>query len=158
MATVQAVTDYIIMQVSEEGRELSLLKLQTLLYYSQAWSLVHNENPLFPEKFQAWVHGPVCREVYDRFKDRYMLYSDIPQTEIPEEFNPDTQLDNQERDLINAVLEGYASFSGTQLEQMTHQEEPWTEARVGVAPAARSENELNEDTMRKFYKARLANA
>ncbi|EGE9348465.1 hypothetical protein IBL91_003145, partial [Listeria monocytogenes] len=41
-------------------------KLQKMLYYAYAWTLtLTNDNPddlknkLFPEKFEAWVHGPV---------------------------------------------------------------------------------------------------
>lgn len=156
MATVQAVTNYVIMQVSEEERELSLLKLQKLLYYTQAWHLAHYSTQLFPARFQAWVHGPVCREVYDRFRDAYSLYSGIPATEVPANFDPDAEFTEQERELIDSVLDVYAGFTGSQLEQMTHQEDPWMEARRGVPPAARSENELNEETMRRFYSARIA--
>ena len=38
---------------------MSTWKLQKLCYYSQAWSLVWDEEPLFSEDIQAWAHGPV---------------------------------------------------------------------------------------------------
>jgi uncharacterized phage-associated protein len=39
-------------------------KLQKLVYYSQAWSLVWDDEPLFPEEIQAWANGPVCPALY----------------------------------------------------------------------------------------------
>ena len=32
---------------------MTAMKLQKLLYYSQAWSLVWDEKPLFPERIEA---------------------------------------------------------------------------------------------------------
>ncbi|MCH7691617.1 MAG: DUF4065 domain-containing protein, partial [candidate division Zixibacteria bacterium] len=38
---------------------VSAMKLHKLLYYAQAWSLVWDERPLFQERIEAWVSGPV---------------------------------------------------------------------------------------------------
>ncbi|EGT1937145.1 DUF4065 domain-containing protein, partial [Listeria monocytogenes] len=61
-------------------------KLQKMLYYAYAWTLtLTNEkeddlsNKLFPEKFEAWVHGPVIPEIYHEYK-RYG-YTNIPKQE-----------------------------------------------------------------------------
>ena len=39
-------------------------KLQKLCYYSQAWSLVWDDEPLFTEKIEAWANGPVIPDLY----------------------------------------------------------------------------------------------
>lgn len=156
MATVEDTTDYVIQRVVEEKIDLSMLKLQKLLYYIQAWNLVHYRQPIFEAQFQAWVHGPVCRSVYDRFVDTHSLYSSVSFKDIREDFNPEN-LTEEERQLVNSVLDAYAGFSCTQLEEMTHTEQPWQEARKGYAPAARCEVEINQNTMQNFYRARLVN-
>ena len=39
---------------------MSAMKLQKLVYYSQAWSLVWNDKPLFYEEIEAWAGGTCC--------------------------------------------------------------------------------------------------
>ncbi len=53
--SVESVAAYIL---SQHGK-LSAMKLQKLVYYCQAWSLVWDEAPLFQEQIQAWANGPV---------------------------------------------------------------------------------------------------
>lgn len=60
MASVFDVARYIL----EKQGKMSTMKLQKLCYYSQAWSLVWDDQPLFDEEFRAWANGPVCRELF----------------------------------------------------------------------------------------------
>src|SRR5947209_10944283 len=48
----------------DEKDPLTNLRLQKLLYYAQAWSLVLRESELFPEEIEAWRWGPVVPVVY----------------------------------------------------------------------------------------------
>lgn len=139
---------------SEAGVGLNLLKLQKLVYYCQAWSLAFGRGVLFDGKFQAWVHGPVSRELYDRFAATKYLYSDVTSADIRKEFDSNA-IPSEDRQLIDAVLQVYAKFSGDQLEEMTHQEQPWLEARGGLQPHERCENTISEDTMKAHYSSRL---
>ncbi len=152
MATIDDTCDYIISKTEQDG--LSLLKLQKLLYYCQAWFLAFGKGPLFDGKFQAWVHGPVSRHVYDRFKDSKYLYSSVSTDNI----NPGFSYDNLkagEKAHIDAVLGVYASFTGDQLEEMAHREVPWITARGGIPLHERCEREIDENVMEDYYKARL---
>lgn len=54
MANVYDVAEYIL----RKHGEMTTMKLQKLVYYSQAWSLVWDEEPLFPEAIEAWANGP----------------------------------------------------------------------------------------------------
>jgi uncharacterized phage-associated protein len=47
------------------GDEISTMKLQKLCYYCQAWHLAWYGKSLFPEDFERWDNGPVCRELFD---------------------------------------------------------------------------------------------
>lgn len=57
-----------ILEKQPKKEPLTVWKLQKLLYYCQAWSLVWNEKPLFKEPIFAWASGPVVREVYEKYK------------------------------------------------------------------------------------------
>ena len=78
MATVFDVAKYILEQLGP----LSTMKLQKLCYYAQAWSLAWDEEPLFPHEFEAWVNGPVCRELFIAIKGENraepVIYTEIP--------------------------------------------------------------------------------
>jgi uncharacterized phage-associated protein len=152
MADINEVCDYIIMRLNEAGESPSILKLQKLLYYSQSWNLAINKKRLFEGMFQAWVHGPVNRAVYDRFIDDKSMYSSVSQTDAAYGFN---NLAEQDKSHINNVLEVYAPYSGNQLEELTHQEEPWQEARKGYKPSERCEVLISEQLMQEYYSARL---
>jgi uncharacterized phage-associated protein len=154
MASVFDVCDYIISRLSEAGQSLNVLKLHKLLYYSQAWHLAFERERLFVGHFQAWVHGPVSRAIYDRYAQTKSLYSPLTTKDVSQEFDPKA-IRGRSRQIINAVLERYGSLSGDQLEEMTHRETPWLEARGDVPENERSENTISEATMRDFYGSRI---
>ncbi|MGN1230041.1 MAG: Panacea domain-containing protein [Prevotella sp.] len=148
---VNTVADYVIMSLnSDESFSLVNLKLQKLMYYIQAWSLGINKVAMIDARFEAWVHGPVCRKLYDRFSSTKSLYSVITKEDIR---NKDAvkEIDAADREFIDYILENFARYSGTQLETMTHSELPWIEARGGVGPMEHCENQISEATMMAFY-------
>lgn len=146
--------DYIIQRVIASGEMLSNLKLQKLLYYVQAWNLVFEDKPLFDGKFQAWVHGPVSRTIFSRYRSTKTLYSDITLADVRGDFNPQS-LDVNETSHIDRVLSVYAKYTGAQLEEMTHGEEPWVKAREGFEPFDRCEVNIDEEIMKHYYAQRL---
>ncbi len=147
-------SDYIVVKLSEGGTNLNILKLHKLLYYVQSWGLALGEGRTFDGKFQAWVHGPVNRDVYDRYIDTKSMYSPVGLSDINPDFDP-LSLPDKKRAVIDSVLEVYADYTGDQLEEMTHREDPWINARNGLSPAARSNASICESDMERFYKARL---
>lgn len=151
---IQDATDYVIAAFADEPGSLSVLKLQKLLYYVQAWHLAKAGAPIFEGKFQAWVHGPVNRQVYDRFKDTHSLYSPVTVASIREGFSRD-RLAGQHKAHIDEILEAYGDYTGTQLEDMTHSEQPWVEARGDRKDYERCETEISERTMTAFYQSLL---
>lgn len=151
---INQASDYIILKLTEAGEELNQLKLHKLLYYAQAWYLAFYGKKLFEEDFQAWVHGPVNRTLYDRFASTKSLYSEIERNEIAPEFELNS-LSEQDKNHLDTILEAYAKFSGVQLEEMTHQETPWIEARKGYRSSQRCEELINCEVMKEYYAARL---
>jgi uncharacterized phage-associated protein len=144
--SVMDVANYFLKMVDREsGSSMTHLKLQKIVYYAQAWHLVFsNGSPLFDSKIEAWVHGPVCPELYNAYRE--YGYDNLPK--------PEGELygfTNEEAETMDAVWECYGDFDGKYLEELTHQEYPWQEARNGCAPGDHCTNEISLETMHKFY-------
>jgi len=60
----------------EKAGPMSAMKLQKLAYYSQAWSLVWDELPIFQDSIEAWANGPVCPRLYDAHRGCFQLARD----------------------------------------------------------------------------------
>ena len=121
-------------------------KLQKLCYYAQAWLYVFECNKVSSE-YEAWVHGPVNRTLWNRFK--FFGYSNIPCDELK---NTAVAIDDPEViDVLNSVWETYGEFTGFELENLTHQETPWIEARKGLENFEPSDKLISKDTMKTYY-------
>lgn len=138
--TIFDVAEYIL---SKSGT-ITAMKLEKLCYYSQAWSLVWDESPLFGEEFQAWANGPVCPELYARHRGEFNVK--------PGEFHGDPGvLDQSQRDTVDAVLGYYGTLSAYELSTLTHREAPWKDARGDIGPGQRSNNVISVASMAEYY-------
>jgi uncharacterized phage-associated protein len=122
---------------------LSAMKLQKLVYYSQAWSTVWDDRPLFRERIEAWANGPVVRELYDLHRGQFEVRT-WPQG------NPQA-LDEEQRSTVDAVLEYYGPRNAQVLSDMTHREEPWRVAREGLPDGERGNREITLASMSEYY-------
>lgn len=156
MLTLNDCADYIITKASADN-SLSHLKLHKLAYYAQAWHLAFFDRRLFDGAFEAWVHGPVSRPLYQRFNTTKFMYSAITTADVLPWFNLEKLLETSTSELahVDEVLEVYAGLTGSQLERMTHDEDPWIEARGGISPSAGCQNVIAETTMKSFYRSQL---
>lgn len=120
-------------------------KMQKLCYYIQAWSLAIKEEPLIKCEFEAWVHGPVCKELYDKCKYGVETLSTVKAK----------PLDDEDEEFINRILSIYKDDTGYELEQLTHSEEPWQKAREGYEYWETSREIIDNDIMKTYYKSLL---
>lgn len=135
---------------------MSHLKLQKLLFYCDAYHLAYFDTELITDKFEAWVHGPVSRKVFDSLRDKSLIYSDLSFVGDKEEVEKSfIELTSSQRELIEDVLSELSKWSGFQLESAAHKELPWIEARKGKGPADRCIEDISKETTRTFYKAEL---
>lgn len=139
MATADDVAAYIIDLV----RSTTAMKLQKLVYYSQAWSLVWDEAPLFSERIEAWANGPVVPALYQRHRGKFEV------TAWPEG-NP-SMLTETQKETVRKVVDFYGQHSPQWLSDLTHQERPWRDARSGLAPDDRSNKEITPAAMAEYY-------
>jgi uncharacterized phage-associated protein len=138
------IADYLLFVTQEAGDLLTNLKLQKLLYYSQAWYLANYQELLFEEPIEAWVHGPVVVDVYHKYKtygcDR-----------IGEMITEPPALTKREIALINEVINVYGKYTAWDLERITHSEDPWIITRKGI-PAQNPSNEIiDPNILIKYY-------
>jgi uncharacterized phage-associated protein len=109
-------------QEPDAGDLISHLKLQKLCYYAQGVGLAARGEPVFKERLEAWLHGPVVPDLYQAYK----AYGDNP---IPPVTDLDLdQFDPADRMVLDDVYTYYGQFSGWRLRQMTHAETPWKDA------------------------------
>ncbi|NIY94641.1 Panacea domain-containing protein [Vibrio diazotrophicus] len=143
MATEFDVVKYIL----EELGEISAMKLQKLVYYSQAWSLVWDEEELFSEDFEAWANGPVLRSLYHEHRGLFKVNADTFSQGNKEELTED------QVETIDKVLEFYGDKSAQWLSNLTHKESPWKDARGTLEAMASSSEVITKGSMEEYYAA-----
>lgn len=139
MAKVHDVAAYVL---KRQG-PMTTMKLQKLVYYAQAWSLVWDEKPLFRARLEAWAAGPVVPALYRLHRGQFKV-STWP------EGDP-ARLTALERETIDAVLGFYGPKSSHWLSDLTHQERPWRDARRGLGPGERGDREITLAAMAEYY-------
>jgi uncharacterized phage-associated protein len=159
---LNAMSQYVILFCQNMGVTISPLKLQKLLYYVQSWHIAKfDKNTLFNSLPEAWVNGPVYREVYNTYRDTFFrnenILTNLDEVALSRELQAkqtSLNLSKEQIDLINIVLESYSKLSDERLVLMTHNEEPWLEARKGLSPIERSENKLSIETIYNYFNRR----
>ena len=143
MESVQAVADCLIRESHEVGDPITNLKLQKLVYYAQAWYAALNGEPLFAERIEAWVHGPVCPAVYHRFSGYRWnpIAADVAMPMLP----------SAVCDHLREVMAVYGSMTAVELERLTHQEDPWLLTRGDLASDVPSDREIPVGLMAEYY-------
>jgi uncharacterized phage-associated protein len=144
------IAEYFIKKSQLEGRVITNKKLQKLLYYAQAWSLVFNGKKIFDAPIEAWVHGPAIQEVYSAYK--VFGFGNITSTINEKAFDILTKEDCA---ILEDVWKAYGKFDADYLEILTHNEDPWQKARDGIAADESCSNEISTDSMKVYYERRL---
>lgn len=146
MAEPVAVLDVAAYILDKTG-PLTTWKLQKLCYYSQAWSLVWDEKPLFRERLEAWANGPVVPALYERHKG-------VLRIATMRRGNPE-KLTTDQRETIDAVLEAYGNKTSQWLSDLTHQEAPWRRARkrAGLSEGERGNAQIRAADMAEYYES-----
>lgn len=123
---------------------MTTMKLEKLCYYSQAWSLVWDEKPLFANQIQAWANGPVCPDLYHEHKGLFRI--------SPTDINGDPdKLSKEQKDTIDGVLNFYGKMGAWQLSNLTHSERPWKDARGDTPQGSWSNAQITESAMAEYY-------
>lgn len=141
------IADYFILRSKQDEKGISNKKLQKLLYYSQAWSLVLRNKPIFEDDIEAWVHGPAIKRVYLAFKEYGFdnITKEVSQEKI------DSSLTDDEKRFLDSVWKVYGKYDAAYLETLSHSESPWQEAREDLADFESSTNTITHESMKTYY-------
>lgn len=140
--TVRAidVADYIL----EAHGAMSAMKLQKLTYYAQAWHLVWEDKELFVEEIQAWANGPVVPHLYEIHHGFFSLEPGFFKGDV-------SRIPVKSKDVINRVLKFYGDKDAQWLSDLTHMEEPWKAARIGLTDGERGSSVISTESMSEYY-------
>jgi len=122
---------------------MTTMKLQKLVYYCQAWSLVWDTKPLFPEQIQAWASGPVVPELYNIDRGQFEIDS------LP--IGNKDNLTRDEKETVDSVLSYYGNREAQWLSDLSHLEKPWKETRKGKKPGENCTREITHAAIAEYY-------
>jgi uncharacterized phage-associated protein len=140
MTNVFDVAAYIL----EKTGPITAMKLQKLVYYSQAWSLVWDEEKLFPQRVEAWANGPVAPELYRHFRGTFKVSTCGKKGDS-------SKLTADQFETVDSVLKYYSDRDPQWLSDLTHSESPWKDARLGMSPGERGNQVITPAAMAEYY-------
>lgn len=147
------VAKYIVNYSNSVGNPISNLKLQKLLYYTQAAFLVEKNEKCFDDKIVAWAFGPVVPEVYQVYrvygredipnqKDEKEVFLDFRKMEIA--YKNAQGIKEPDRLIVNKVINAYKHVTNPyDLVKKTHEELPWMDTEIN--------KEIDCNKIKKFY-------
>lgn len=127
--------------------DITPLALQKALYYIQGFYSAFYNAFIFDEDCEAWVHGPVYRDIYSRYRN--YCFDVIP---VCENFDVGI-LATQEKNLFDSIIKYFCCYSGKILEHFTHNEKPWLSARGDLPVYAHSDTVISKVSIHKYFSA-----
>lgn len=126
--SVYDVCDYILYV-----QPMSTIRLQRMLYFCYSFYLSSNndncevKNRLFANEFEAWIHGPTVRCVFDK-------YTKYAMTEMSLDVLENDVIEEKDKDFIKKVIKDLENYSTYQLGIIAQNQFPWRKARENYDP------------------------
>jgi uncharacterized phage-associated protein len=131
--SAKAVANEFLTIARAEGKDLTPLKLQKLVYFAHGWFLALTSKPLIAERIQAWQYGPVIPSLYQEFKEygnepigtpaMDLGWSEGRPTYVVDQLDnsdrPEAEI-NSARQVIGKVWELYGNYSSARLSNASH--------------------------------------
>ena len=118
-----AVANAFLKIAEEEGKELTNMQLQKLVYIAHGYALALLDRPLYWDTTRAWQWGPVIPNLYDPLRK-------YGRRIVTEPLETDDKLDDdgEEMNIIKGVWKEYGYLSGGKLSAITHRDNtPWSQ-------------------------------
>ena len=102
---------------------------------------------LLGEECEAWVHGPVFPTIYDKYKrfGRQVIPGESEALDFENLFA------QQEREVMDNVLQCFGIYNGGVLRELTHREAPWIKAREGLGDTERCTNIIKDIDIQHYF-------
>ncbi len=137
MYSASLIAKYIINYCNTMGKTISNLRLQKILYFVQAEFLVSKGSPCFQDEIYAWDLGPVVPDVYREYKI-------FGSSAIPAFRDILFQISEDDKELIDGVVNECNKYSSYTLVQMTHEQTPWIKAYNTFSNGIITKNSIKE--------------
>lgn len=139
---IEIISEYII----AIGKEITPLALQKILYYAQGFYKAFFGKFLFEDDCQAWVHGPVYVNIYEKYKEfkSANIFINI-------DYDIEDIIVDEKREILDAIIKYFGYYNGKALEKMSHYETPWLNARKGLLPSENSNNIINKEDIKEYF-------
>ena len=123
----------------DEGRRLTPMHVQKLVFFAHARLLAFYKKPLIMQTFEAWEHGPVVRSLYDDLRS----YGGQGVTEvIPLPAKEQALI--QDHGAIDWCYKTYGHVSALTLSDLTHSPDgPWAHTGRNAI--------ISNDKIREYY-------
>lgn len=125
--------------------DITPLALQKVLYYIQGFNHAFTNNFIFTEDCEAWVHGPVYREIYEKYCS--YRFDPIDNSEDCDE----SELSFYEKSIIDSVIKNLCCYSGKILEKFTHSEQPWMQTRGDLAASVSCDRIISKNLIASYF-------
>ena len=139
---IEVIAEYII----AIGKEISPLALQKILYYAQGFYKAFFGKFLFEDDCQAWVHGPVYVNIYEKYRD--FKSANIS---IDIDYDIEDIIADEKREILDVIIKYFGYYNGKALEKMSHYETPWINARKCLLPTENSNNIINKEDIKEYF-------
>ena len=152
----QRVANAFLQLAADEGKPLTNMQLQKLVYFAHAWHLALKDAPLLNTPVHAWNFGPVIPPLYNALKTygngvvKEPIVRYDPITGEKSDFLP-SKIDMPSWAVIKRVWNVYGNLTAGQLSTLTHKPgAPW-EKSYKTDPFS----EIPNDEITEFYKKGL---
>ena len=138
MEKAKDIASYISIRYQKEfGKRIDEMKLHKLLYFAQREALVQLDEPLFPERFEAWKYGPVLVPIRHLYQEK--LLTTLPSEQSIHKFAA----------VFDKVFAQYAVKDSWSLSTLTHEEYSWKQAKQNVPDGENCSNEMDIEDIRQ---------
>lgn len=139
---IEIIAEYII----AIGKEITPLALQKILYYAQGFYKAFFGKFLFEDDCQAWIHGPVYVNIYEKYKEfkSANIFIDV-------DYDIEDIIEDEKREILDAIIKYFGYYNGKALEKMSHFETPWINARKGLLPIENSNNIISKNDIKEYF-------
>lgn len=130
MHDARAIANFFIDRAETQRRQLTIMTLLKVMYFSHAWYLVKYNKPLIGQPFEAWKYGPVNRVVYDQCKSlpggvikNKLISFNVEQACFSE---TNYNFESETKKFLQEMFDYYSSFHAFKLSDLTHEKgSPW---------------------------------
>ena len=121
----------------QSGETIDEMKLHKLLYFVQRESIALTNEPMFPEQFEGWKYGPVCKEVRASFDVDGMNVTDIRKISLENAY------------IAKNIILQYGALASWKLSEISHNELSWKNSRRGLQPSENGNAIISVEDIRK---------